>query len=184
MMSSFEKKPLRSGNPEIENIRSRSTTLFQEGACRDRPFDAYLVRRANRGLLHHCKGRACFEKRVVEKVKETAGERTSRQTGEHITELGYSRPRQSALDIELCHGDRGSHKRREGSDETDELKPVVFDLTLGNNLPDWISASNQIYPAATIVAASINAEIGVGPSIASGSPTCSGNSATGRALQI
>ena len=76
-----------------------------------------------------------------------------------------------ALDVVLHDADQAHEERRDRADDSTTTAPSRDSSNSGD------MRATMKMPAVTIVAAWISAEIGVGPSIESGSHTCSGNCA-------
>lgn len=89
---------------------------------------------------------------------------------EHVGNLRDRRESQTTLDITLAASYGCCIECGEGCNVSyivQCLRSILY--------PDWEEAGYLITPATTMVAAWINAETGVGPSIASGNQMCNGN---------
>ena len=96
---------------------------------------------------------------------------TDAQTHHHKSQLAYRRIRQYPFYIVINYSDSSGKKCRNPADDATVIRAAPCEENRTKHL------ATRYTPAATIVAAWINAETGVGPSIASGSHTCSGNCA-------
>ena len=169
----MEKKPLKNGQPMSARIAGgerEKSPLHAAAQAAHLPDVLLVVQRVDDRA--GAKEEQRLEKRVREQMKHGRAGRRQADRHDHVAQLRERGVGEDALDVVLL---RGHQRGEERSDDAHPRRSPSARPRDGSMRKE--TRASMYTPAATIVAAWMSAETGVGPSMASGSQTCSGNCA-------